>query len=124
MATVDTSKRLRNSIIQDDIKALQGAKGLPNYTPFRSEARTDLLSDLESKMRFAQEAELQAKAQYQAAQNTAQELEWKFHNAILTLKQSVIAQYGDDGNEVEAIGLQKKSDRKRPQRKAKVAQPA
>lgn len=124
MAPVDMSKRLRNSILQDDIKSLQGAKGLPNYAPFRSEARIDILSDLESKMRFAQEAEQQAKAQYSAAQSAAQELEWKFHNAILTLKQSVLAQYGDDANEVEAIGLQKKSDRKRPQRKSKSAKPA
>lgn len=118
MATVDISKRLRDVAIQEDIKALQSAKGFQDYIALRPEAKISTLCDLEEKMRLAQEAETQAKAQYRNASDAAQKLEWEFHNAILSMKKSVIAQYGEDGNEVEAIGYTKKSDRKRPKRNA------
>jgi len=36
------------------------------------------------------------------------------------MKKSVLAQYGDDSNEAEAVGYTKKSDRKRPQRSTQV----
>lgn len=116
MPSVDTSKRLREAIVKDDIKALQGAKGFSNYIAFRPEAQIKVLCELEEKMRIAQEAEIQAKAQYRATVDAAQQKEWEFHNAVLSMKKSVLAQYGDDSNEAEAVGYTKKSDRKRPQR--------
>jgi hypothetical protein len=120
-SAVDTSKRLRDAVIQEDVKILYNAKNFVDYSPFRPEAQISYLNDLESKMRFAREAEIQAKAQLRAASAAAQKLEWEFHNGILSLKQSVLAQYGDDSNEAEDVGFTKKSDRKRPQRNPKPA---
>lgn len=120
MPSVDTTKRLREAVIQDDIKALRGAKGFSDYVAFRPEARLSTLCELEEKMRIAQEAEIQAKAQYRATVDAAQQTEWEFHNAVLSMKKSVLAQYGDDSNEAESVGYTKKSDRKRPQRSTSV----
>ncbi|MGG6270048.1 hypothetical protein ACQ4M3_32155 [Leptolyngbya sp. AN03gr2] len=120
MPSVDTTKRLREAVLQDDIKALRGAKGFENYVAFRPEARISFMCELEEKMRIAQEAEIQAKAQYRALLDTAQQAEWDFHNAVLSMKKSVLAQYGDDSNEAEAVGYVKKSARKRPQRSTPV----
>lgn len=121
MAGVDTSKRLRDAVIQDDVKALQGAKGFKDYIALRPEAKISTLCDLEEKMRLAQEAEIQAKALYRSASDAAQKLEWEFHNAVLSMKKSALAQYGADANEIEAIGYIRKSDRKRPQRQTATA---
>ncbi len=44
--------------------------------------------------------------------------EWEFHNMILGCKEQVIGQYGSDSNEIQALGLKKKSDYKAPKRKS------
>jgi len=41
---------------------------------------------------------------------------------MLGVKAQVIATFGDDSNEVQSLGLVKKSERKRPTRKAKAAE--
>ena len=52
----------------------------------------------------------------QASVDAARTAEWDFHNAILAMKEVVRGQFGADSNEARAIGLKKKSDRKRPVR--------
>jgi hypothetical protein len=51
-------------------------------------------------------------------------MQWEFHDAILGVKNQVKAQYGADSDEVAALGLKKKSERRPPTRatKASVAQ--
>jgi len=60
-------------------------------------------------------------ALYRAATDTARLAEWEFHNAVLAMKEFVRGQYGSDSNEAQAVGLKKKSDRKRPTRQKVVA---
>lgn len=45
------------------------------------------------------------------------------HEAVLGAKAQVIAQYGSDSASVQAVGLKKKSERKRPTRR-RIAAPA
>jgi hypothetical protein len=40
---------------------------------------------------------------------------------MLGVKTQVVAQYGDNSDQVQALGLKKKSERKKPARKAKAA---
>jgi hypothetical protein len=56
-----------------------------------------------------------------AARDATQAAEWALHHAILGVKRQVVAQYGPDSDAVQAIGLKKASDRKRPVRRARVA---
>ncbi len=60
--------------------------------------------------------EVQIKAQYRAATDEARLAEWNFHNCVLAMKTSVVAQYGSDSNQAQTIGLKKKSAYKRPVR--------
>jgi hypothetical protein len=46
--------------------------------------------------------------------------QWAFHNAMLGAKQQVLAQFDDDSDEAQALGLTKKSERAKPS-KAKAA---
>ncbi len=74
-------------------------------------------------MEAAQLAETQAEAALKAARDAANAKEWAFHNAILGAKKQVIAQFGVDADEVQAIGLKKKSEYKSPTRNGKSALP-
>jgi hypothetical protein len=65
----------------------------------------------------AQLAEAQAKAAYDAARDNAVKAEWTFHNLILGVKDQVASQFGRDSNEYQALGLEKKAERKSPTRK-------
>jgi hypothetical protein len=55
-----------------------------------------------------------------AAANAA---EWEFHNAILGAKTQVTAQFGDDSDELAALGLKKKSEYKSPTRRRQEVEP-
>ncbi|HEY5232033.1 MAG TPA: hypothetical protein VIK35_00670 [Verrucomicrobiae bacterium] len=46
--------------------------------------------------------------------------QWTFHNALLGAKQQVLAQFGDDSDEAQALGLTKKSERAKPSVKVKA----
>ena len=58
-----------------------------------------------------------AEAQAEAARAEAAEAEVNFHDIVVGAKEQVRAQYGSDSNEVQAPGLKKKSERKRPIRR-------
>jgi hypothetical protein len=46
---------------------------------------------------------------------------WNLHNTMLAVKEQVIAQLGKRSNQVQALGLKKKTEYKKPVRKAKAA---
>jgi hypothetical protein len=46
---------------------------------------------------------------------------WEFHNTMLAVKEQVIAQFGKNSDQAQALGLKKKSEYKAPTRKAKAA---
>jgi hypothetical protein len=57
---------------------------------------------------------------FKVAIDDLKQAEWKLHNAILEMKDSVRGQYGSDSHELQAIGIKRKSSRKRPATKANV----
>ena len=75
-----------------------------------------------SRQRTARREEAQAAAALAAARDNAVAQEWAFHNLMLGVKDQVMAQFGRDSNEVQALGLKKASERKSPQRRSKEAQ--
>jgi hypothetical protein len=62
----------------------------------------------------AQQAEIRARQVLAAARDAAAAAEWALHNAVLGARTQVLAQYCDDSDAVQAMGLKKRSDRKRP----------
>jgi hypothetical protein len=58
-------------------------------------------------------------ADLDAARDDATAAEWEFHNALLEAKNQVKAQYGPDSNELQGLGLKKKSEFKSPGPKTK-----
>jgi hypothetical protein len=119
----DETKRISPTILKGDKDALAALKKMEDYTPANKDftlAKTQSASDA---MDSAQETETQKFAQADSARDDATAAEWAFHNAILGIKKQVIAQYGEDSNEMQSLGLTKKSEIVRPGRKAAPAPP-
>lgn len=119
MPTQNTNRRLSPQIIQQNINAFNGLSTVANYNTQRPEASLDRLQQAYQTMLAQQQAEIEKLALYRAAADAARLAEWEFHNAVLAMKEVVRGQFGSDSNEAQAVGLKKKSDRKRPTR-AKV----
>jgi hypothetical protein len=116
----DETRRLKPSIIEDDKRAFSALQAISNYQPANSDYMIDKVTLHLQTMEAARATEAQAAAALNAARDRMISAEWMFHNAMLGVKQQVIAQFGQDANEVQALGLKKKSDRKSPTRMKKT----
>jgi hypothetical protein len=64
----------------------------------------------------AHDADVAAQTALAAARDAAVATEWDFHNTILGVKNQVVAQFGESSDELLALGLKKKTERKPPVR--------
>ena len=117
----DQTVRIRPTLLQVDIEALTALQAIVTYAPANAAYAKVAVDAKLTAMRAAQTAEVNAQNALLTARDAAAAAEWDFHNAILGVKEQVIAQYGKNSNEVQALGLKKKSEYKAPTRKAKPA---
>ena len=112
--------RLSPKLVQKDKESLEVLRGMAGYSPSNT---TYTLANAEtsySDMGKKQEDESKAVGTLKTERDNATAKEWDFHNFILNVKEQVKAQYGDDSNEYQSLGLKKKSERKSPKSKAKT----
>jgi hypothetical protein len=121
---MDQTRRLRPSDIQADKDSFAAIEAMPDYAPSNKDYAVPKLQALSDTMGSQQETETQAEAAAKAARDDTTAAEWDFHNAMLAAKKQVVAQYGDDSNEAQAVGLTKKSERSKPARKGAPASDA
>ncbi|MGA7193538.1 MAG: hypothetical protein WBW94_07905 [Anaerolineales bacterium] len=117
----DQTKRLRPILLQADRDALTAIRTLSDYQPANPSYAADKLGSALTAMQSAQQAEVNAQNALDTARDAANQAEWGFHNSMLGAKVQVVAQYGDDSDAVQSLGLTKKSERKSPVRKSKSA---
>ncbi len=120
MLIQNTTNRLRPQIISKDIDSFHGLQTIKTYETTRADASVENLQQAYQAMLTFQQAETEKLAVYRAAADTARLAEWEFHNAVLAMKEVVRGQYGSDSDQAQAVGLKKKSERKRPNRKKSV----
>ena len=104
------NKRLAPALIQTDLDSYTAWLGISTYSPAKYTA-----------FKAAQDAELAAQVALATARDAAAAAEWDFHNTMLAVKEQVIAQFGKSSDQVQALGLKKKTEYKTPVRKAKAA---
>jgi hypothetical protein len=112
--------RLRPLILRGDREVHTILQSISNYAPANAAYTKTALAARLTAMKSAQDAELAAQNALAAARDAANAAEWDFHNAVLSAKDQVIAQFGKDSDQVQALGLKKKSERKAPRRKVKA----
>ena len=113
------NRRLKPALIEADRTSFAALRGVAGYAPANPLFTVAKIAEVEAATRGAQAAEAQAAAALAAARDEAVAREWEFHNLMLGAKDQVVAQFGRDANEVQAIGLKKASERKAPRRRAK-----
>ncbi|MFN6566169.1 hypothetical protein [Dendronalium sp. ChiSLP03b] len=121
MSTQDTIRRLPPQTISQDVTSFHGLQTISTYNTTRADASEANLQLTYQAMLTQQQTENEKLALYRAAADAARLAEWEFHNAVLAMKEVVRGQYGSDSDQAQAVGLKKKSERKRPTRKKSVA---
>ncbi len=111
-------KRLPPGKIEADENGFAALQAIPGYTPVNSTYSLDAVRTAHEELRALRRAAAAAQAQAQTARESAVAKEWEFHNLMLGVKEQVIAQFGNDSGEVEALGLKRKSDYKPPKRRS------
>jgi hypothetical protein len=112
------SKRLAPAKIEADEKGFAALQAITGYTPINPVYSLDAVAAAHAGLVDLREAEAQAAQAAASARDEAVAKEWEFHNLMLGVKDQVIAQYGKDSTEVEALGLKRKSEYKPPTRKS------
>lgn len=97
--------------------------GFKDYQPANPACAREYLAEILEEMRLARQKELQVEGALAAARDASRQAEWRFHNAMLDAKAQVVAQYGASSDEVQALGLKKKSERRKPARRLQKPQP-
>ena len=113
--------RIAPDVLQDDLDGFANLKTFLDYKP-ANEAYSIANGDTaKAALDDLQAAEVVAKRAFDAARDNAAAAEAAFHEYMLGVKKQVGAQYGDDSNEYQAVGLKKKSEYKKPGARASAA---
>ncbi len=118
---MSTLHRIGNAVLQADLDAQVSLAAMTDYKPANAAFTAANITTALTAMQTAQQAELRAQAALDAARDAAVAAEWRFHEAMQGAKTQVVAQYGVNSDQVQALGLKKKSEHKRPVRQAKAA---
>ena len=112
--------RLKPVQLQADLDALIALNGFAVYTPANTAYAKTEVAARQTAMKAAQDAEIAAQNALGTARDAAAAAEWEFHNAMLGVKEQVIAQFGKSSDQVQALGLKKKTEYKTPARRGKA----
>ncbi len=115
------NKRLAPTLLQADLDAYTALQGITAYAPANAAYAKTAIAPKFTALKAAQDAELAAQVALATARDTAAAAEWEFHNILLGVKEQVIAQFGKSSDQVQSLGLKKKTEYKAPGRKAKKA---
>jgi hypothetical protein len=113
------TRRLPSAQLAADREAFDALQGITNYAPANAAYTTASIKALRDRMDDLQREATQAQADADAKSDAATAGQWDFHNAMLGAKVQVNAQFGDNSDEVAAVGLKKKSEYKSPTRNKK-----
>lgn len=116
----DQSKRLNPALVESDKTSFAALQAVTGYAPANPAYNIAALTSAQSELTAAQQTEAQAAAAAATARDNAVAKEWAFHNLVLGARDQVVAQFGRDSNEVQAVGLKRVSEYKSRQRKPKT----
>jgi hypothetical protein len=118
------TRRMTFGVLSADRKAFAALQGIKDYAPANQSYQIEAIKDVRDRMDVLQREAIQAEAVAAAKRDEATAGEWEFHNAMLGAKMQVTAQFGDDSNELAALGLKKKSEYKTRTRRKPPAPPS
>lgn len=105
-------KRLSNAVLMADEDAFIGLRTITGYQSPNPDYDLEKVTEAYNAYRALREAEAVATKALAAARDAAVIAENAFHDAIIGAKNQVKAVYGEDSDQVAAMGLKKKSEKK------------
>ena len=111
------TRQLKPSVLQEDLDAYAGMQGIAGYAPSNASFNAAAGGGLLSKMQASQTKEVQDFAVWQASRDAKVADEWAFHDFVRNMRVQVKAQFGENSDEVQSVGLKKKSEYKNPSKK-------
>jgi hypothetical protein len=114
----NNGRRLKPSLLQMDKDCFAALQRVSGYAPVNVRYNLKDLQAIHRELTGLQQAEAKAVAAATAARKKAAAKEREFHDLILGAKDQVVAQFGRDSDEAQAVGLKKKSEYKPRARKA------
>jgi ABC-type Zn uptake system ZnuABC Zn-binding protein ZnuA len=117
MMAKNQTRRIASALLSADREAFDALQGITNYAPANQTYKTENIKAIHDRMDELQREATQAAATAAAKEDALIASEWEFHNAVLGSKIQVTAQFGDNSDEVAAVGLKKKSEYKAPTRR-------
>jgi len=123
MSTTATG-RVASQVIDDDIQAFQALATMTGYDPRDANASIEAVTATFNELQVGEAALVHAQIALDTARDKLAATEQRFHKQILDVKTQVRAQYGEDSNELAALGLKKKSEKKSPTRRPRSSGPA
>lgn len=117
-----TTIRVTQKTLAQDREVAKAVLGLKDYNPANKEFTVVKLQEALKNVEAAIAAEQSAQEAAARARDEAITIENSFHDLVLGVKRQVIAQYGDDSDEIAKLGMKKKSERRygRPRKDSKA----
>jgi len=116
------TRRMTPAMLKADLDAFTALQAITNYSPANATYTIPEIATAKLNMENAQAAEVRASAAYDAARDAAVARQWDFHNAMMGAKAQVGAQFGPDSDEIQSLGLKKKSEYAKPTRRGSGGQ--
>lgn len=114
------TKRLKPSILVANIESGDAIGGLGDYKPANNAYAKTLLDAARADMLAKQKQETQDYGAWQSGRDAATAAEWAYNDMIRGARIQVKAQYGESSDELQKVGLKKKSEYKSKTRKPKI----
>jgi hypothetical protein len=103
-------RRLTKKVLQEDRETYAALKALTDYRPANPDFSIANVDAVFQAMDSKQTVEVQKKADAAGASDNAADSERDTHNIVLGVKAQVKAQYGENSNEYQSLGMKKKSE--------------
>jgi len=117
----DQTKSLSRKQVQKNKDIVAALSTIAGYNPVDKKYSIANALTAETDMATKQDNQAKAIVTLKNAKDDAKASEWFLHNFVLGVKNQVAAQFGEDSNEYQSLGLKKKSERKSPtSKKAKA----
>lgn len=110
---INLNRRIRPDVLKTDRNTFTAIEHFSDYVSHNAMCTLPELARLRERMEQTQNNEIFTRNAADAARDAAVVAEWEFHNAVTAARQQVLALYGDDSDNVSAIGLKKRSERRR-----------
>jgi N12 class adenine-specific DNA methylase len=113
------SVRIPPAQLAQDREVYAAIKGNQRYAPANPDYTQAELDAAHTELEQSEHAAVQAEAAAAAARDVLVTSQWRFHNKMIGVKDQVVAQFGRNSNEAQAVGLKKPEEYKKPTRKTK-----